>query len=1223
MLKALELNGFKSFADRTRFEFPEGITSVVGPNGSGKSNVVDAIKWVLGSQSAKALRGKEMTDVIFSGAHGRNQTNAAEVTLAFDNAAGILDFDADEVQITRRVYRSGEGEYLINRQPVRLRDIREVFAGTGVSTGAYSIIEQGKVDALLQSSPKERRLIFEEAAGVSRFKLKRQEAARRLERVDQNLLRLSDIVEELDSRLRSVRSQAGRARKYKEESDRLKFLRTQVALVDWRQLTKQLRAEEQDALGLRSENEQLQQQVAECDQQLAAAEAAADELQQQVQDANNKAALVREQIAQSESTRRSQLARCDELRQESTRLQKQLLTMTSRAGDAEQLVTDTSTELTAAEQQFDKLNENLQGKQAEFDLVSQAMQECRTVAADSRQRHTASLGEAAKLENQLHEMQSQRATASALIERYREQVEHSEAVCSQLTTQCAAAEASLRECTADSQASQQKVSEAETRLREQREQLATLQREQADLQGRLTGAEARATVLEELEKRLDGLSSGAKEVLRLAREQPDGPFGKVRGLVADLLHVDADTASLVETALGQMANYVVIEQINAELLKMPESMWAGRTSFLRLDIPLAASAVDRIDLSGEAGVVGRADQFVETTPDLAPLARRLLGRHWFVDSLATAVRLASGIGRGLSFVTVVGEVVSADGTLTVGPRQSTSGLLSRRSELRALVDEIADMQKRSEHQQAECEQLEADILIADQQHQNFSQLHEGVSRRLGEAKLKTSSLQERLERAKREYEKASQELTAAEDKVSASEAETIAHREQLDSLRNEVVGLEEVIQARSEQSSILETQVDALQRQVTDFRVELARCEQRRDGLRRQAEQLHRDHQEHDRALQDTRDREAESRQQCQQLEQSVLAISSELAELYHDKERLTDELEQQNEKHDGRRQLRSKVIREVDALREKLLQSQSNLQRVELSIQQLDHQRGDLATRMNDDYGIELAVLATSSDSLDQEFSQEVMHRRSEIDKEVATLKQKLQGIGPVNLEALSELEAVEDRHSTLAGQYDDLREAKARLEKLVTQINVESRQMFLDSLEVIRGHFQELYSSLFGGGEADIILDAGEQPAEDETSAIGATSDNRSLKSDPLECGIEIVARPPGKQLRSISLLSGGERTMTCVALLLAIFRSRPSPFCVLDEVDAALDEANIDRFVEVLKQFMSTTQFIVITHSKRTMSCADTLYGVTMQESGVSKRVSVRFEDVTADGNIRQAA
>ena len=1225
MLKALELNGFKSFADRTRFEFPEGITAVVGPNGSGKSNVVDAIKWVLGSQSAKAMRGKEMTDVIFSGASGRGQTNAAEVTLAFDNAAGMLDYDAEEVQITRRVYRSGEGEYLINRQPCRLRDIREVFAGTGVSTGAYSIIEQGKVDALLQSSPKERRLIFEEAAGVSRFKLKRQEAARRIERVDQNLLRLKDIVDELESRLRSVRSQAGRARKFKEESDRLKQLRTEVALADWRRMTASFRQQQQQAAELMVEKQALQEQISACDAQLSAAEEAAEAMQRQVQEANSKAAEVREQIAQAESTRRSQLARSDELQQESKRLQNQLLTMTSRAGSAEQLVSETNAELTAAQQQFDEFNQSVHAKQAELDLVVQALQECRTTLADSRQRHTAAISEASQLETELHTLETQRTTAAALLERAGEQVEHTESVQSQLVTQVEAAESELQGVEKEHQQSQKRLTAAEKKLRADRQQLASSQNEKADLQERLTGAQARATVLEELERRLDGLSGGAKEVLRLAREQPNGPFGNVRGLVADLLHVDADTATLVETALGHLANSLVVEQVDPALLTMSENEWAGRTSFLRLDVPQAASAVDRIDLSGEPGVVGRADSFVETTTDLATLPRRLLGRYWFVDNLQTAVRLASGVGRGLSYVTVVGEVVRSDGTLTVGPRQSTSGLLSRRSELRALVDEIAEMEKRNSQLATHNSQLAETIEVTDTEQQQLSERHQAVAHRFNESKLKTVSLRQRVTESSRQLEMANEELAEAKSQanflaVSESCSTRITENEQ------QIAELEKLIDSRTMQSNLLEGQVDTLGREVTDHRVALARCEQRRDGLQRQTQQQLHDHEEHDRALQETRDREAESRTQGSQLEQSVLTLSSELAELYHAKESLTLQLSQQTDHHDGRRQQRTTVLRQVDAHREQLLGVQGTLQQVELSLQQLDHQRGDLSTRMKDDYAIELAVLAAevgneqwTAGSEEEDNNRDAMHRRDEIDTEIAQLKQKLQGIGPVNLEALSELETVEERHTTLSEQYEDLKSAKVRLQTLVTQINTESRQIFVETLDVIRGHFQELYSSLFGGGEADIVLESGEQKTESGEALLSASGSG----TDPLECGIEIVARPPGKQLRSISLLSGGERTMTCVALLLAIFRSRPSPFCVLDEVDAALDEANIDRFVEVLKEFMSTTQFIVVTHSKRTMSCADTMYGVTMQESGVSKRVSVRFEDVSADGNIRQAA
>jgi chromosome segregation protein len=381
---------------------------------------------------------------------------------------------------------------------------------------------------------------------------------------------------------------------------------------------------------------------------------------------------------------------------------------------------------------------------------------------------------------------------------------------------------------------------------------------------------------------------------------------------------------------------------------------------------------------------------------------------------------------------------------------------------------------------------------------------------------------------------------------------------------------------------------------VTDHRVELARSEQRRDGLRHQMTQLEHDHQEHDRALAETRERVAECHDQRQRLEQSVLSLSSELAELYRSKEELVERSQQLQIAHVELRGKKTALAHQLDETRTQLLQKQGALQQADLSVQQHEHQRAELATRIRDDYGIDLAVLATQH--TDQESGE-----RDDVDAEISDLREQLQAIGPVNLEALSELEAVEDRHSGLAQQYEDLRTAKVRLEQLMAQINIESRELFVKALDVIRDHFQEIYRSLFGGGEADIVVDD-------------------SQSEDVLECGIEIIARPPGKQARSISLLSGGERTLTCVALLLAIFRSRPSPFCVLDEVDAALDEANIDRFSDVLREFMQNTQFIVVSHSKRTMSCADTLYGVTMQESGVSKRVSVRFEDVSADGHIR---
>ena len=1194
MFKALELNGFKSFADRTRFEFPLGITAVVGPNGSGKSNVVDAIKWVLGSQSAKALRGKEMTDVIFSGTEGRKHSNSAEVTLVFDNSTGILDFDADEVQVTRRVYRSGEGEYLINRQQVRLRDIREVFAGTGVTSGAYSIIEQGKVDALLQSSPRERRLIFEEAAGVSRFKLKRQEATRRLERVEQNLLRLSDIVDELDLRLRTVRSQAGRARKYKEQSDRLKELRTQVALSDWQDLSAQRHDLEADAANNKHITEQLERQAAASEQHIAAAEIETDSLQQQLNQAGDQGATVRERIAHCESTKRSQLARCDELQQESQRLKRQLLTMTSRAGDAEQLVAETTAQLQTAESQYTEFERSVQTEQAQLDLAETALTECRANLDTWREEHTTVFRDATKIENQIQTLESQRAHAKATSARYREQLDHAEATRAKLVRQLSEIENTLQHADRATQEAHQALTQVQNQLKDNRQLLAQSQSQLADLRGRLTGARERAIVLEELERRLDGLSAGTKEVLRLSREEPEGPFGCVRGVVADLLCVDADTAALVETALGERANHLLIQQADPSFFTMSENDWAGRTSFLRLDVPLPASAVDRIDLSSEPGVMGRADRFVETASDLAPLARRLLGRWWFVDSLPTAMRLAGGTGRGLNFVTVVGEVVGADGTLVVGPRQSTTGLLSRRSELRALVDEIHDMEALTEQKNAVCAGLEAATDSDEQKQQELAARHKQLAGQLSKVQLQAAAMRERANQAHQQHAIAAKDFAAVGSQASSAEKDLQISREKLAIQQEQLKKLETSLHQWSGKGKQLEDKVTALQKMVTDKRVALARGEQRRDGLRLQMEQLERDHAEHDRALAETRTRDAQCQQQQQQLKQSVLDFGSELAELFRTKEALTAESHTLGQQHGKLRAQRVELLRTADHCREQLLNSQSKLQEAELRLQQLQHRRSDLATRLADDYDLDLALLATTAPTVE-------LGPREDVDQEIASLRQKLQSIGPVNIEALSELEAVEDRHTTLSKQFEDLRNAKIRLEQLVSQINAESRDLFVKALNVIRGHFQELYRNLFGGGEADIIID-------------------NSEIEDVLECGIEIIARPPGKQPRSISLLSGGERTLTCVALLLAIFRSRPSPFCVLDEVDAALDEVNIVRFVDVLKEFMSSTQFIVVTHSKRTMSCADTLYGITMQESGISKRVSVRFEDVTADGHIR---
>jgi chromosome segregation protein len=882
MLSALELNGFKSFAERTRFEFPAGITVVVGPNGSGKSNVVDAIKWVLGAQSVKALRGKEMTDVIFSGSRTRRPAGAAEASLIFDNSAGAFDHDAAEIQITRRVYRSGESEYLINRQPCRLRDVRDLLADVGMSSGAYSIIEQGKVDAVLQASPKERRLIFEEAAGVSRFRIKREEAARRLERVEQNLLRLADIVGELDSRLQNVRSQAGKAQKYATAARRLEELRTRVALEDWRRLSTGIDRLRTEASAADGELAHAQRQLAECEACVAEVDASIEELQRSFRDLASAESTVRERAAQCQSTRSSHLARVDELKLEFQRLGEQLLLLATRAGDAQQLLAQTTADLDAAQRQCQQGGETLaQRQQALTDAEAKFASDDQAAAA-SQDKLDHAEAEAIQQLQQQQFLEAKRQGAEASLARLLEEAAPLKVACDRYAADRKQADASLSQHAAALSRATEELKAAQSRLAADRSQLAALHKRQAELEGRLTGARERQLMLEELERRLDGLTSGAKDVLHKARQDPGGPFRSVRGVVADLLHVDADSASLIEIALGERANHLVVSETRspAPVLAQEASVWAGRTSFLRLDVLAPASAVDRVDLSAEPGVVGRADSFVEAGEELAPMVRRLLGRHWLVDTLATALRLANGPGRGLNFVTVAGEVVLADGTLTVGPRQSIAGLLSRRSELRALREQIAQIEQDASSTARECLGLEENVSRHEVAAGELASRQAAAATAHGESRLRLASLAEKLEQAEGRMASVEAAGEAARTETAELTATLEASRTRAAQLADEIAACRSAIAAAADKRAQGEARLAELRQALTEQRIEQARNEQRVEGLNRQFQQLQRDRAERHSLLEDTRTRAAECQAQKERLEASAAALAIEAAEL-------------------------------------------------------------------------------------------------------------------------------------------------------------------------------------------------------------------------------------------------------------------------------------------------------------------------------------------------------
>ncbi|HUT11514.1 MAG TPA: chromosome segregation protein SMC [Thermoguttaceae bacterium] len=1194
MLRALELVGFKSFADKTRFEFPRGITVVVGPNGSGKSNIVDAIKWVLGEQSVKSLRGKEMADIIFNGSGTRRAMNSAEITLTFDNTNNLLPIDTPEVHITRRVYRSGEGEYLVNRHPGRLRDIRDLLSGTGMGTHAYSVIEQGKVDVLLQSSPRDRRVIFEEAAGISRFKAKKIESLRRLDRVQQNLLRLSDIVDEVESRLRSVRLQAGKARRYKEYTDRLQELRTQAALVDWRRLSErlakfedELQALAEQSAGTNAEAETIETRLLETDTQIGDANEA-------IRQSEGRIAENRERIAGHESTIEHERNRSRDLEQEIARHRRQLVAMTVRAGDLQRQLLDTVEAVRQAEEQHRRIAARLAEGERQLTGVITDLDQFRGENEQRRHAYMEQMRAAATLGNQIGALESELAAAAAVQERSQRRI-------AELDGQCDALAAELEGLRRQRQDVSRQVGEEEELLAAAKDQLdryrrhhASRQEELARLRQRQSGAAERAAVLEELQRRQEGLSAGVKEVLAAAANATgESPLRSIRGLVADLLHVGVEIAPLVEVALGQAAQHVVAAPGTPLLdyLKSESQRFAGRVGFVWLENQPAAHAAPAIDLEGRSGVLGRADRFVKTDPRFVALAHQLLGRTWFVEKLDDALALAEPVGRGLTFVTLAGERLAADGTLIVGPRHAATGLISRRSQLEALKTQLHELENEVAQTQKSVAALGQQIEQQQQQVEVRSAEHRRAADALAEHGFKIAAAEQTRVQLDRQRSVLQAELRAAvtqHDTAAQSLDDARAKRQQAETHLGEA---EAQLSGLDEKIDRLEDRQQVHNRETTETKVELAKSEERLRNLHARMRQFEESRQERSRAIADAGEQLARCTGRAAQSRRSILRAESQVAELYLCKEKFAAETVELIDRREWLRRQRTELTADAQTIRARIRKIEEKIHAADLAASEVRHERGNLADRFREDYGIELA-------ELEGEPSDEEQHQREEVQQEIDELRRKIGNLGNVNIEALDELDDLETRHKTLADQYRDLAGAKASLERIIDKINTDSRRLFSETLETVTGHFRELFRDLFGGGHADIILDEG---------------------VDILESGIEIVARPPGKEPRSISLLSGGEKTLTCVALLLAIFRSRPSPFCVLDEVDAALDEANIDRFTQVLKDFLTWTQFIIVTHSKKTMTCADTIYGVTMQESGVSKQVSVRFEDVSDDGEI----
>lgn len=1186
MLKRLELVGFKSFADKTRLDFEPGISAIVGPNGSGKSNIVDAIRWILGEQSAKSLRGKEMADVIFNGSGTRRSHGLAEVSLYLDNARRYLPIDMDEVVLSRRVYRSGESEYFLNGQTVRLRDIRDLFLDTGAGHHAYSIIEQGKVDQILQASNKDRRYIFDEAAGISRFKVRKLQALRRLERVQQNLVRVQDIHEELDRQLRGLRSQAGKARRFRELADRLRQLRLSSGADEYARMTRELEQTEgivrpayERIEACRTELASKESLLAALDETLAAKEEAYREFTAGL-------ASVRESILTLESDISKDHARESDLERSIDDACARILQGRQKLRETNQRLATVQARREQADRERQEHLDDWQSGQRDLASTQQQMDEFRARAESLEHESQTLLRQLNRLENEQSALESQLSLLWQQRTRLRERVAASTSSldeCRRHSSRLLLQEQSVRRQwnTYVDQAGETTVSHR--RLLEERSRMLESLAEERQ---RRTATAGRIEILEQLRARHEGLDAGVRTIMA-QRGQSAQEWQAVLGVLGDSLEVPPDLADIVELALGSRAQSLVVARRGSLSLEMLDKarQLPGRVQFVAIDDPSS----DHLIVVEEEIPWPTVASLVHCDPRLRPLVERLLGQTYLADDFEQALAMASRT-LGLRFVTRTGDILEADGSVSTGPLRKTVGILSRSAEIRALRCDLERMDAVVSAMQSEGCELEDRIRhvegLLGQQELRCSTLAEQVRHLdvlLREVQDRSNGLERTIEDRRAEMDRVSAEIRAVDQQCLVVQT-SLARTHEAIARTNDALA-----EAKGQWEAQAARKADLTSR-LHDKQTRLAVADERLTSLQTEERQLlaeRRDRQTH---IHETSLRWRQMRDQRTHVRRRTLSHASELAGLYSDKDRLllsqgvdTSELSQMRDE-------RRRLTEAAGELRRRVAADQEAAHAAELRQTELRMSRDSLMSRIAEDYGIDLAAYQPSDED-------RVELAPDEIHREIEDLRSKIARLGAVNVEAAGELDELEGRSRTFQHQIDDLTVARRHLEQLISRINEECRRLFLDTFENVRGHFQELFRKLFGGGKADLLL-------EDET--------------DVLDTGIEILARPPGKEPQSISLLSGGEKTLAAVALVMAVFRSKPSPFCILDEVDAALDEANIGRFVQLLREFTSISQFILITHSKTTMSAADVLHGITQRESGVSIRVSVRWEDVEPDGH-----
>ncbi len=1183
-LKKLELYGFKSFAQRTEIVFNEGITAIVGPNGSGKSNISDAVRWVLGEQSARTLRGASMQDVIFSGTQKRKPLSYCEVSLVFDNDDHALPLDYSEVMVTRRVYRNGESEFFLNRASCRLKDVVDLFRDTGIGREGYSIIGQGRIDEILSRKGEDRRAVFEEAAGIVKFKARKEEADKKLARTMENMTRVDDILDELKRQLDPLEEQSKNARVYLDLSAKLKELDMNLFLVRSDRMEAKLRDYDQEIQSIRAvleqteatlqekgeERDRRQNEITELDGKISEAHAALLSGMEAVHQAGDALHTVEERKRTRQENReriRQEIAQHEERLAELARLSEE-------SGSGSEMRSNVLQEQTEALDQARASEEDARREQAEKEEKLEAH---KAAMMDAVNRRTAALNDQTRLKTMFSTMQDRLQEITASYEAMKKAGDDLDTAVQEARNRLAA-EQEIRESL------EQHVRETREKLEAADASVIKARKEYDEKLAEMRDMESRQKLLDEMSREMEGYANSVRSVVLHAQDEG---MEKVYGPLNRLLSVPKEYETAIDMVLGNAQQNVVTEdeETAKALIEYLRANRLGRATFLPVTSvrPRVLTEKER-EVLDMPGCLGVASELVSCDGHFRGVAENLLGRTVVADNLAHGIAIMRRGGHEFRLVTLQGDVMHSGGSMTGGSVSSRSvNLFTRERELKELTaslsagqDELERLLRCMRDGQAEKDSMKAKSADA------LEELHRqeiAVAReteRLQSAEeeqkmhmLRVSETEAAREQLAESMQQITEQLSLADDQTEKSEETREEMEKETAVLQRAASEARRLTEDRAAETLRLTLAVNDLQHELEIMQRDKARLEQERERMMQDCEQRRA-------ALDEMDGKDEEDQARETELRKALDEVTAE----QEGRERITGELE---ESRSGKQNLLKELLNEMEGLHQSFSRDSDKVHRLELGRARTDGDLKALRDRIWNMYEVTYAGA--------EEFRRPEGINVTDADREAAQLSAEIRTLGPVNVHAVEEYASTKARYDEMYVQKEDLEKAEKDLRDLIARLLEQMRETFVERFEQLQGYFTETFKRLFGGGHAELQL---------------------TDPDDPLNCGIEINAQPPGKKLQLLSLLSGGEKTLTAIAILFATLKLKPTPFCILDEIEAALDDANIGYFADYLSEYSKSTQFVVITHRKGTMERANGLYGVAMEEQGVSRMVSVSLQD-----------